>query len=72
MPFYFAKRTGYKKKETNMFPLICAREEIRTPKSLRTLPPQGSASTSFATHAFLLMINDKLLMINFFQNYTKD
>ena len=29
----------------------CAEEEIRTPKPLRALPPQSSASTSFATSA---------------------
>jgi len=31
--------------------LTCAREETRTPKALRPLPPQGSASTNFATRA---------------------
>jgi hypothetical protein len=30
---------------------FCAVEEIRTPKSFRTLPPQSSASTNFATTA---------------------
>ncbi len=31
----------------------CARERTRTSKPLRALPPQGSASTNFATRAYL-------------------
>ena|GEM_PF-3612206 len=30
----------------------CAQKEIRTPKPLRALPPEDSASTSFATWAY--------------------
>ena len=30
---------------------LCAAEEIRTPTTFRPLPPQSSASTSFATAA---------------------
>src|SRR3989344_6606865 len=37
----------------NFFHSSGARGEIRTPKPLRALPPQGSASTSFATRAFV-------------------
>lgn len=38
-----------------MFPSI-AKEGTRTPKRFPSLPPQGSASTSFATFAKLNMI----------------
>lgn len=31
---------------------LCAEEEIRTPTAVTPLPPQSSASTSFATSAF--------------------
>ena len=31
----------------------CAEEEIRTPTPVKALPPQSSASTSFATSATL-------------------
>jgi hypothetical protein len=47
--FAFARNDNIYIKSIDPF---CAREEIRTPTPLRALPPQGSASTSFATHAF--------------------
>ncbi len=36
-----------------------ARDWIRTSTSLRTLPPEDSASTNFATRAYLLNLNPK-------------
>jgi hypothetical protein len=37
-------------------PRFCAEEEIRTLTPFRALPPQSSASTSFATSALLVLV----------------
>ena len=42
---------------------FCAEEEIRTPTAVTPLPPQGSASTNFATSAFLIKIICKTIFI---------
>ena len=49
-----------------MFPLICAREEIRTPKPLRAPPPQGGASTNFATPVFGCEVK-QFLVLNYLE-----
>ena len=53
-------------KKTTLKKWLCARDWIRTSTSLRTLPPEGSASTNFATRAELsqLSIVNKSLMKN--------
>ena len=40
-----------KKSEAFASLFFCAEEEIRTPTTFRSLPPQSSASTNFATSA---------------------
>ena len=51
--FIFKEIIGIKEKRpaesASLF--LCAKEEIRTPKPFRALPPQSSASTNFATFA---------------------
>lgn len=45
---------------------LCAQKEIRTPILLRVLPPEGSASTSFAIWAFLAftIVSERLKLDN--------
>lgn len=43
-----------KSKASNGFRFVSAEEEIRTPTPVKALPPQSSASTSFATSAIWL------------------
>jgi hypothetical protein len=46
---FFGKREN---EITHKTEIKCARDWIRTSTFLRTLPPEGSASTNFATRAF--------------------
>jgi hypothetical protein len=46
------KRQRIIDKKTTLKKWCCARDWIRTSTSLRTLPPESSASTNFATRAF--------------------
>ena len=58
--FYFAEKNKKPATETGF---KCAEEEIRTPKPFRALPPQSSASTSFATSAWVANLMNRSIKI---------